>query len=1338
MNVSQQSKSAADEIKSKQHQPSHKYRTALIILTVLILIAAVFISIIIYKALKTGAEKDRFSNPSAENETNDQNQTVQFRSNQDRSRSLPSCQNGICKHGATCTEQRKCVCLFNCSETDRERVCDQNGDIYKNQCFFEQSKCKHRKDTHLIDAKTCREKLGAMRSSCSSMTCLYGGSCEEKIDENGALYGECICPDNCNEYVRVTIDDKSVCATNNETYNSLCELNKEACQQQQNFTLAYYGTCDPCRDYLCTYNSECGIDADGQPQCKCGRECSTEYRPLCASNYQMYDNECEMNKYACQMKIKLHKLNNVDAENLFFSNACINLRCMVGKICVYENGIASCRCPQNCTHDIDNPVCGSNRIIYRNQCEMERVSCEHGETIYPIELENCVNSCENLRCPYGQCSVKNGLASCDCAECSSEFADYTQEQDLICADNGYTYTSQCQLEFDSCTKNSLISPKHAGRCNNCWDVRCPFNGICQTIQGNYTCTCKPREECQWIDRNPNYRVCASNRHYYSNQCEIDVASCELQTELYLVDQRYCEEQLEYGSAQCNVRECGRYYGRCIDDVCTCPDCTSVTEREEMCATNRQTYDNRCLIEKESCEHKVKIEPEHVGPCSEEPDLITALVPYKLCINDSHCGTNMVCLSGICECKEQSYLPALKKRECFKPLQSMNSSCHYSLFGCCSDGVTPAPGYEKRGCPERCACNQHGSSASTCDPYNGVCYCKPAVGGPTCSNCENNYWGFSRLISTNNTGCIPCGCNPFGSVRQDCFQGNGSCACKPYTTGRTCDKCKEHGLALTEHGCVDRTYMMTHQRSCRDIQCKYDSICQLELGRPVCKCDIYCNEEDERPMDICASDGRTYSSKCQIKRQQCRKQYEIIPIYPGVCVATDDERREYLTDDDYSTTEYHPALIESINPVRRTIVGACTRRTPCENNSTCQDKPNGNYICLCGWQWQGRHCEERFQVTIPRFNGHSYFELKSFENIRQLKLDLIFESNRLDGLILYSGDAEKISEHFFMIALRNGQIDITIRVDYMTEPIQISQLIRINTYVHLKIIISNGEIKVQINDGNITSKLLPFHKKLNQFSVVYLGALPDSLRRVYDQLRLRSGFDGCIQEFRINNRLMLFNSTQHNAILSAQNIDEPYVGEFSKQSYIKHPPLKPKNGGEFLLEFWFLTQEYNGILLYSVGIQEKTHLLLHLQGGLLTLNVLLLTQTIAIRSRYPVELLKWHRCILRIYGQKFSLYVNNEVPVDGYAIFAKSALWPRKPTYFGGVPQGKLSDELHGLHGAIQKIILNGKPLIDIRQNALELSNVTQYRKHLCYPDKCINMKEICFNNYADDRLCQST
>jgi hypothetical protein len=54
----------------------------------------------------------------------------------------------------------------------------------------------------------------------------------------------------------------------------------------------------------------------------------------------------------------------------------------------------------------------------------------------------------------------------------------------------------------------------------------------------------------------------------------------------------------------------------------------------------------------------------------------------------------------------------------------------------------------------------------------------------------------------------------------------------------------------------------------------------------------------------------------------------------------------------------------VNPVRRTPIGACMRRTPCKNQATCTDRPDGNYKCLCAFGWQGRHCNESKSLKIP--------------------------------------------------------------------------------------------------------------------------------------------------------------------------------------------------------------------------------------------------------------------------------------------------------------------------------------------------------------------------------------
>ena len=95
-------------------------------------------------------------------------------------------------------------------------------------------------------------------------------------------------------------------------------------------------------------------------------------------------------------------------------------------------------------------------------------------------------------------------------------------------------------------------------------------------------------------------------------------------------------------------------------------------------------------------------------------VITAVLPYRMCSIDQQCGKNMVCLSGLCECARQDFIPARNKRECSKnklkalwmhcdclvavPYLSVGSTCLDSPYGCCSDNMTVSPSSDRRGCP----------------------------------------------------------------------------------------------------------------------------------------------------------------------------------------------------------------------------------------------------------------------------------------------------------------------------------------------------------------------------------------------------------------------------------------------------------------------------------------------------------------------------------------------------------------------------------------------------------------------------------------------------------------
>ncbi|CAF3381609.1 unnamed protein product [Rotaria socialis] len=1366
-------------------------RIILILVGIIIALACIFLIIVVYRTLKTGIQRKSVTTLYGNDSESMHNQSL-FEFRYER-----NCQYGRieCEFNATCTEQDECRCIFDCND-DGESVQDERtGITYPNQCRLDQAQC---------NAYYQQPFARKADSVCSSIICSHGSKC--RIDDNGLP--RCFCPDNCDEYARTMPSHGYICGSDNKTYESLCELNKKACQIQENLVLSYIGECHDCHHSDCPKNPN---------KCNPHIQCLFDYHPLCASNLQEYSNECEMNKYACQSNIHLTKLHDGSCdfhEQRQQSEACKALICFHGKTCMIEDGIGVCRCIFNCSSE-ENKICGSNGMSYRNLCEMQRDHCAREENIVQVDSSHCFQTCDTLRCPYGQCKQRyNEQVECECKQCSTIYS----YQDIVCGNNGISYSSQCHLEYDACTRHLDIRPIHMGQCNNCHNVKCPFHGRCQSEQGNYTCVCPSRNTCSPVRYDESYSICASNQQLFASQCEMDIRSCELQIHLYAIAPHYCNKDNDKPDY---TRECG--YDEPLFDIVQSrtTECDTIGRCPMNSFCNAQT--NRCCVK-----------------------VITAVLPYRMCSTDEHCGKNMVCLSGLCECARQDYIAARKKRECIAvPYLSVGSTCSDSSYGCCNDNITISPSVDRRGCPEYCNCHSTGSLQTSCDPMTNSCYCRPAVGGPNCSHCENEYWGFSRILTHNNTGCTPCGCHPYGSTRKDCVQDTGECSCQSFATGRQCDKCIDSTLKLTERGCVNLYTGRRRPRTCRDLVCLFEGVCQIMNEHPRCTCHhVTCTNDEQRPMDICASDGRTYKSKCAIKRQRCLKQYEIGLIYPGVCA--DGSSTEYpqfeedfVIQDEEIAYDYpspvitadstHSNLLASnytLNPVRRTTMGACIRRTPCENHATCIDRPDGNYKCLCAFGWQGRHCNERFDVTIPHFNRQSYFELKTYLSTKSsdnqlLRIDLIFASEHHNGLLLYSDD--KLTEFYFIISIRNKILDITVRLDHFISTMQLPDKIELDTYSRLQVHILHNEIRARLNDGNISSRLLPFGSSFK--STLYLGGLPDSLNSLYQQFHLDEGFQGCIHELSINERRLTFNSTDHHIILTAQNIDEcianpcrsgiascrsgtrcipirnndansykcicddhssslntdclissidrcslkpcdydqqcinvypnnytcicrncsadnPYIAAFDTNSYIKRPPLEPlEHTGKFSIEIWFLSESSSGLLIYSDHVNSKKgYFTVYIRRRMVTCNIIMGSKTISLSSRYPIELNIWHRCSIEIHGQKLTLEVDQESPVVTYELFSTNILWPRSFTFIGNLPiQYRSFDILsnsiivEGFRGAIQKIILNNQLLDDIRQDSIELFNISEYHGYPCHPNPC-TLNKICqqteLNNYT--------
>ncbi|CAM9844248.1 unnamed protein product [Bubo scandiacus] len=100
----------------------------------------------------------------------------------------------------------------------------------------------------------------------------------------------------------------------------------------------------------------------------------------------------------------------------------------------------------------------------------------------------------------------------------------------------------------------------------------------------------------------------------------------------------------------------------------------------------------------------------------------------------------------------------------------------------------------------CECDPDGTvPGSICDPLTGRCVCKENVQGDRCHLCKP---GFAQLANANPLGCHRCTCNALG-VRQDmpCDDETGRCYCLPNVVGNDCGQCAaEHWAMGSGQGC----------------------------------------------------------------------------------------------------------------------------------------------------------------------------------------------------------------------------------------------------------------------------------------------------------------------------------------------------------------------------------------------------------------------------------------------------------------------------------------------------------------------------------------------------------
>uniref|UniRef100_A0A8C9RLP8 Agrin n=1 Tax=Scleropages formosus TaxID=113540 RepID=A0A8C9RLP8_SCLFO len=654
------------------------------------------------------------------------------------------------------------------------------------------------------------------------------------------------------------------------------------------------------------------------------------------------------------MRITLRNLEDVEHcvqdKPIHFSPApapdgCRGMLCGFGAVCErdpVDSSKGMCVCKKTTCPSVVAPVCGSDSSTYSNECELEKAQCSLQRRIKVVRKGPCglKDPCSEVTCSYGSTCVQSSDGQS--AKCMCPLSCEGQREQVVCGSDGKDYPSECELNKQACASQKNIRKQHAGPCDPCKNNQTHAHKACRVEPRTRRPQTFPLPKSCPPDAVP---LCASDGQTYDSGCSMQLTG-QLKGIVLRKVHSGCKEECKF-NAVCLLDRLGPH--------CSCEPIRCDGSFKPLCGKDGRTYSNDCERRQAECLAKVHIPVKQQGPCD--------LHMPSPCLQIS-CAFGAVCVvkdgGAVCECP--GACPPPQEPVCGSDGHTYGSQCQMKAVAC---SLQKDIHMKHRGpCTKAC---QNCSFGAICDGQTGRCVCptecvdtnQPVCGSDgltyssecelhvractrqldlkvaaqrECESCGGVACGWGARCVRNRCECPTCHGEPFGPV----------CGSNGVTYDNACElqvaSCNlKKNIKVARAGGCDEECGSGASGSGMDGSCEQDR-CRIFGGswdedaeEDRCVCDFSCHTVPH--IQVCGTDGVTYSSECELKKTRCEKQQHLQVYSQGPCTP--------------------PTGLTQAKHCSQTVYGCCLDNTTAALGvelagcpSTCQCNPYGSYGGLC--------------------------------------------------------------------------------------------------------------------------------------------------------------------------------------------------------------------------------------------------------------------------------------------------------------------------------------------------------------------------------------------------------